>query len=552
MTLAPGTRIGPFEVTSQIAAGGMGEVYRATDTALDREVAIKVLPAAFAQDANRLARFEREAKTLASVNHSNIAAIHGLERWQGTCALVMELVEGLTLADRIALGPIPLEEALPIARQLAEALEVAHERGIVHRDFKPANIKIRPDGTVKVLDFGLAKAMDAAVVIGGSESPTITTPAMTQAGMILGTAAYMSPEQARGGLVARRADIWAYGVVLYEMLVGRRLFDEPSVSETVAAVLKGELTFTALPQGTPASISRLIARCVTRDSRRRLRDIGEARIMIDDALANREDGTEARDARRVVQQTPRRLAVPIWIVAGIALVVAAVATWAPWRKAPTPAAVTRLTTDYGADIALSPTAGISMLLSPDGQQLVLVGSPRPGDRPRLYVRRLDKLEATPLTGTDGAKDPFFSPDGQWIGFFADGKLKKIPSSGGAALTLADAPDDRGGSWADNGWIAFCRDPESFHSIACRRMAAPRSRSRNLTPVKSRTAGRRFCRAVTLSSTRRHWRLEATRMRTSARDGCSPLRSISNDWRPLQRAHRSCPSSRPIPARRLCG
>jgi Tol biopolymer transport system component len=454
VTLAPGTRIGPYEVTSQIGAGGMGEVYRATDTTLDREVAIKVLPAAFAQDANRLARFEREAKTLASVNHSNIAAIHGLERWQGTCALVMELVEGVTLADRIALGPIPLDEALPIARQLAEALEVAHERGIVHRDFKPANIKIRPDGTVKVLDFGLAKAMDSAVVLSGSESPTITTPAMTQAGVILGTAAYMSPEQARGGPVDRRADIWAYGVVLYEMLVGRRLFDEPSVSETAAAVLKGELTLNALSPGTPASIGRLIARCLTRDARRRLRDIGEARITIDDALAHREDGSDAAEGQRLTQQTRWRLAIPIWIVAAIAVVVAAVAMWAPRRAAPASGAVTRLTTDFGADITLANPGATNVVLSPDGQQLVLVGSPRPGDRPRLYVRSLDRLQATPLAGTDGARDPFFSPNGQWIGFFADGKLKKIPSSGGAAITLADAPDDRGGSWADNGWIAF--------------------------------------------------------------------------------------------------
>ena len=460
MTLAAGTKIGPYEVTAPIGAGGMGEVYRATDTTLDREVAIKVLPAAFAQDANRLARFEREAKTLASVNHSNIAAIHGLERWQGTCALVMELVDGSTLADRIVLGPVPLDEALPIARQLAEALEVAHERGIVHRDFKPANIKIRPDGTVKVLDFGLAKAMDSAVVASGSESPTITTPAMTQAGMILGTAAYMSPEQARGGSVDRRADIWAYGVVLYEMLVGRRLFDEPSVSDTVAAVLKGQLTLSALPSGTPAPLSRLIARCLTRDVRRRLRDIGEARIAIDDVLAHRDDSSDETDGQRIAQQR-RRLAIPIWMVAGIVLVVAALATWAPWRAAPEPRAVTRLTTDIGPDITLSSNPGVAVLLSPDGQQLVLVGSPRPGDRPRLYVRGLDKLEATPLTGTDGAKDPFFSPDGRWIGFFADGKLKKIPASGGAAITLADAPDGRGGSWADNSWIAFSPRPGEF-------------------------------------------------------------------------------------------
>jgi serine/threonine-protein kinase len=456
MTLARGTSIGPYEVTDQIGAGGMGEVYRATDPALGREVAIKVLPSVFAQDANRLSRFEREAKTLASVNHTNIAAIYGLEKWQGTYALVMELVDGLTLADRIALGPIPTDEALPIARQLAEALEVAHERGIVHRDFKPANIKIRPDGTVKVLDFGLAKATELAMVSGsGSNSPTITTPAMTQAGLILGTAAYMSPEQARGGTVDKRADIWAFGVVLYEMLAGRRLFDEPSVSETVAAVLKGELTLEGLPVETPSTVKRLIARCLTRDWRRRLRDIGEARIAIDEAIAHPDDDAESGTAHRESSRVPTWRRVVPWAIASIAIIGAAVLfAWAPWRAASSRPAVTRVTGDFGADITLAPAGSINVALSPDGRQLVLVGSPKPGDRARLYLRRLDELLASPIPGTDGAHNPFFSPDGRWIGFFADGKLKKIPVTGGAAVALADAPDDRGGSWAENGWIAF--------------------------------------------------------------------------------------------------
>jgi protein kinase-like protein/WD40 repeat protein len=455
MTLAPGTRVGSYEVTDQIGAGGMGEVYRATDPALAREVAIKVLPSLFAQDADRLARFEREAKTLASVNHSNIAAIYGLEKWQGTYALVMELVEGLTLADRIALGPIPVEEALPIARQLAEALEVAHERGIVHRDFKPANIKIRPDGTVKVLDFGLAKATELATGSGsGSHSQTITTPAMTQAGLILGTAAYMSPEQARGSTVDKRADIWAFGVVLYEMLAGRRLFDEPSVSETAAAVLKGDLTIEGLPRETPSAVKRLIARCLTRDGRRRLRDIGEARIAIDEAIAHPDDDAESGTARGESSRVPTWRRVVPWAIASVAVIGAAVSAWAPWRAASSPAAVTRVMGDFGADITLAMAASISVVLSPDGRQLVLVGSPKPGDRPRLYLRRLDELVASSIPGTDGARNPFFSPDGRWIAFFADGKLKKIPVTGGAGVALCDAPDDRGGSWADNGWIAL--------------------------------------------------------------------------------------------------
>ena len=454
MTLARGTSIGPYEVTELIGAGGMGEVYRAMDTTLGREVAVKVLPAAFAQDADRLARFEREAKTLASVNHSNIAAIHGLEKWQGTYALVMELVEGVTLAERISLGPIPLDEALPVARQLAEALEVAHERGVVHRDFKPANIKIRPDGTVKVLDFGLAKATAQSEVVSGSHSPTITTPAMTQAGVILGTAAYMSPEQARGSPVDRRADIWAFGVVLYEMLVGRRLFDEPSVSDTAAAILKGELTLDALPRDTPFPVRRVISRCVTRDSRRRLRDVGEARIAIEDEIAHPTESIASASVSTDTARAPRWRRILPWAIAGLASVGALLSAWAPWRAESAPRSVTRLTSDFGADITLSTNTNIGVVLSPDGRTLVLAGSARPGDRSRLYVRKLDQLLATPIPGTEGARNPFFSPDGRWIGFFADGKLKKILASGGAAIELCDAPDDRGGSWAEDGWIAF--------------------------------------------------------------------------------------------------
>ena len=289
MSLAPGARLGPYEVTALVGAGGMGEVYRARDTSLGRDVAIKILPEVFAQDADRLARFEREAKTLASLSHPNIAVIHGLEKVHGTCALVMELVDGPTLADRLLAGALAAEEALPVARQIAEALEAAHEKGIVHRDLKPANIKVRSDGTVKVLDFGLAKAIEPSVGAspGVSHSPTITTPAMTQAGVILGTAAYMSPEQARGAQVDRRADIWAFGVVLYEMLAGRRLFDEDTVSDTLAGVLKSDLTLDALPRDTPPVVRRVIGRCLTRDLRRRLRDIGEARIAIEDAIAGR-------------------------------------------------------------------------------------------------------------------------------------------------------------------------------------------------------------------------------------------------------------------------
>jgi eukaryotic-like serine/threonine-protein kinase len=284
MPLVPGTRLGVYEIAGQIGAGGMGEVYQASDTTLGRAVAIKVLPDEVAQDPDRLARFEREARTLASLNHPNIAIVHGLEKAGGVRALVMELVDGPTLADRIALGPIPLDDALPIARQIAEALEAAHEQGIVHRDLKPANVKVRPDGTVKVLDFGLAKTMDpvSALSPGHSLPPTITTPAMTQIGVILGTAAYMSPEQAKGRAADKRSDIWAFGCVLFEMLAGTRAFEGDDISDTLAAILRGEPSWSALPTSTPHHVVRLLRRCLERDPKKRLQAIGDARLEIDE------------------------------------------------------------------------------------------------------------------------------------------------------------------------------------------------------------------------------------------------------------------------------
>ena len=284
MSLAPGTRLGPYEITGQIGAGGMGEVYRATDPNLGRQVAIKVLPDAIAQDPERVARFEREAKTLATLNHPNIAIVHGFEKGDGVRALVMELVEGPTLADRIAHGPIPLDEALPIAKQIAEALEAAHEQGIIHRDLKPANVKVRADGMVKVLDFGLAKALEP--VAGGSTdataSPTITSPAMmTRVGVILGTAAYMSPEQAKGRAADKRSDVWAFGCVLFEMVTGRRAFEGEDISDTLAAVLRGEPDWTALPANVSPALVALLRGCLDKDRRRRVADLSTARFIID-------------------------------------------------------------------------------------------------------------------------------------------------------------------------------------------------------------------------------------------------------------------------------
>jgi serine/threonine protein kinase len=297
MTLVAGTRLGPYELVGAIGAGGMGEVYRARDTKLNRDVALKILPDIFAADPERLARFQREAQVLASLNHPNIGAIYGLEESNGVRALVMELVEGPTLAARIATGPIPLAEVLPIARQIADALEAAHEQGIIHRDLKPANIKVREDGTVKVLDFGLAKAMEPAAGSSPSvsQSPTFTTPAVTEAGMILGTAAYMSPEQARGKTIDKRTDVWAFACVLFEMLIGRAIFTGETISDTIAAILEREPEWGALPAETPAGIRQLMQRCLDKDPRRRLRDIGDARIEIDDVQSGSQpDGRVAQ------------------------------------------------------------------------------------------------------------------------------------------------------------------------------------------------------------------------------------------------------------------
>ena len=460
MALTPGARLGVYEVTAQIGEGGMGQVYRARDTQLDRDVAIKILPEAFAHDADRLARFQREAKTLASLNHPNIAIIHGLEQAGDVHALVMELVEGDDLSQRIARGAIPIDEALPIAKQIADALEAAHEQGIIHRDLKPANIKVRSDGTVKVLDFGLAKALDPAPTSDLSQSPTITTPAATRMGVIMGTAAYMSPEQAKGKALDKRADIWAFGCVLYEMLTGKRAFEGEDVTDTLAEVIKGQPDWTALPADTPQQVRKLLHRCLEKDRKKRLADISDARLEIDDAIAA-PAGSEGEARAPVVPAMPRWRRVLPWAVT-VAAVIGAVTTlflWAPWRPLPASAPL-RVSAELGADASLviaggaGVPAGNAAVVSPDGSQLAFVAQPHGGGAPRLYVRHLDQLTATPLAGTEGAAGPFFSPDGQSLGFSSGGKLKKIAVTGGAPVTLADAPATRGGSWAEDGTIVF--------------------------------------------------------------------------------------------------
>jgi serine/threonine-protein kinase len=439
VSLKAGTQFGPYEILSPLGVGGMGEVYRARDTRLNRDVALKVLPAAFANDADRMARFQREAQVLASLNHPNIAAIYGLEESSGVRALVMELVEGPTLAERIAQAPIPLEEALTIARQIAEGLDYAHEKRIIHRDLKPANVKITTEGTVKILDFGLAKAAEVKVMAGSpADSPTLTM-AATQAGVILGTSAYMSPEQAQGKPVDKRADIWAFGVVLYEMLTGQRLFQGESVSDTLAAVLTKEPDWNRVPP----KVLPLLRRCLEKDPKRRLRDIGDIGLLLEDAPVPAVKGSG------------------LWkVAAGVLLLALAMALWAPWRGATRPIEqpLVPLDLDLGPDVSLGSRVGPgpAAILSPDGERMVFVSQGQDGTS-RLFTRRLDQPKATPLAKTEGAYAPFFSPNGQWVGFFAQGKLKKTRIDGGEPVSLCDAPAGRGASWGEDGNIIAALD-----------------------------------------------------------------------------------------------
>jgi Tol biopolymer transport system component len=451
MTLTAGTRLGSYEVLAQIGAGGMGEVYQAHDTTLGRDVAIKVLPANFVNDPERLSRFQREARMLAALNHPNIATIHGLEQSGGTSYLVMELVPGETLAERVKAGPLGIEEALKIAVQIAEALEAAHEKGIIHRDLKPANVKVTPEGKVKVLDFGLAKAFagDTSTEDIGN-SPTLSR-AATMQGVILGTAAYMSPEQARGKAVDKRTDIWAFGCVLYELLTGKQAFHGEDITEILASVVKSEPDWTALPAALPAKGRDLLRHCLQKDKRLRLRDAGDAQIEIQEALAAPAI-MAAPTAAPAIRSWRERLA---WAAASLALIAIAFGIGFVLR-APKPLQPMRLSAEIGVDASLDTTLGASALLSPDGAHLALVASGADQKR-RLYVRSIDQLQAAALSGTEGARNSFFSPDGQWIGFFADGKLKKISVQGAAPVALCDAGDDRGGSWGDDGTIVFAKD-----------------------------------------------------------------------------------------------
>ncbi len=419
----------------------MGEVYQAHDTKLGRDVAIKVLPEAFAHDPERLSRFQREAKLLASLNHPNIATIHGLEESNGTHYLVMELVSGENLAERVKRdGPVPVEEALTIAKQIAEALDAAHEKGIIHRDLKPANVKVTPEGKVKVLDFGLAKAFagDTSTEDMGN-SPTLSM-AATMQGVILGTAAYMSPEQAKGKAVDKRTDIFAFGVVLYELLTGKQAFHGEDVGDILATVVKTDPDWNLLPEATPLAIRKLLRHCLQKDKRFRLRDAGDAQIEIQEAQAAPKDSGATQAAPASTSKLP-------WAVAAGLAVLLVVASWVAWRATqPVERPLVRLDVDLGPDVSLGSPRGTDTILSPDGSRLVYVS------QGRLFTRRLDQPTATELAGTQGAYAPFFSPDGQWVAFFSPGKLQKISVEGGSAITLCDAGNTGGGSWGEDGNI----------------------------------------------------------------------------------------------------
>ena len=460
--MKPGDSLGPYRVVSELGVGGMGEVYRAHDAKLNRDVAIKILPDVFAHDTERVARFTREAQTLASLNHPNIAQIYGVieeDQPAHVHALVMELVEGDDLSVLIARGPMPLTEALPIAKQIAEALEAAHEQGIVHRDLKPANVKVRADGTVKVLDFGLAKAAapdGAAASADAMNSPTLTARG-TQVGLILGTAAYMAPEQARGKAVDRRADIWAFGVVLYEMLTGRRAFDGEETSDILAAVLRQDVDWTALPADTPAGVRRVLRRCLERDPRKRLGAIGDARFDLDETEPVRPEPSAQRSAPHTRAAAPSLVA-RLWpALAGAALTAAIAAlVWPSPARQPAPI-LARLGILAPPGASFYPdTNGVA--ISPDGTMVAfIVGDAGRADG-QLWVRSLDSMTSRRIEGGDGAANLFWSPDSRRIGFTTtQGKLKTIAASGGPADVLADAPNARGAAWTASNLIIFAPD-----------------------------------------------------------------------------------------------
>jgi len=450
MALKAGNRLGPYEILSPLGAGGMGEVYLATDPKLDRSVAIKILPESMARDKERVARFEREAKLLASLNHPSIAAVFGFDESDGTRSLVMEYVEGETLASHLGNGAVAVEDALNIAKQIADALEAAHEQGVIHRDLKPANVILRTDGTVKVLDFGLAKALaDDPSGSDVANSPTITAN-YTRPGVVLGTAAYMSPEQARGRALDKRTDIWSFGVILFECLTGQRLFRGETATDSMGAIMHKDPEWSLLPPNTPPTIQLLLRRCLTKDRKRRLHDIADARIELENSLVD--PTSTSLGLAAAVLEVPRKRHSWRWpvMVAAVFAAVGAVTGWI--LKPPPPSRVARLTMSIPPQFDMHRSFG--PLLSPDGSEVLIVAEdPETKDR-SLMLRALDQAAFRPMGGTDQAAEPFFSADGAWIAFVQDHRLKKMPLRGGSPIALCDAPSMRGGTWAADGSIIF--------------------------------------------------------------------------------------------------
>ena len=448
MPISPGDKLGPYEILAAIGAGGMGEVYKARDTTLKRDVALKVLPTSFLRDPERMARFQREAEVLASLDHPNIGHIHGIVDSEDSRGLVLALIEGPTLADRIEAGPLPLDEAIAISKHIIEALEYAHDRGVVHRDLKPANIKITPEGVVKVLDFGLAKVLEDEPLPSSSSlanSPTLTM-GHTRAGVILGTAAYMSPEQAVGRPVDRRSDVFSFGAVLYEMLTGTRAFGGATTPDVLEAVVKNDPDWPKLPSATPAYLRRLLERTLAKDRRQRMQAIGEARI----ALENPGFSAQASSA-----ETRHVLRPVAWMAAAAVLLLALVGlAVVHFREAQPESQVVR-TAILPPEKSTFITTGINgpMALSPDGKRIVFAAASEDG-KTQLWIRPMDSASTQSVPGTEGGTFPFWSPDSRYLGYFAGGKLKKIDTTGGPPVTLADAPNGRGGSWSVSGTIVF--------------------------------------------------------------------------------------------------
>jgi serine/threonine-protein kinase len=465
MAISTGTRLGPYEVTGVVGAGGMGEVYRARDTRLGRSVALKILPASFSTDPDRLARFEREARTLASLNHPHIAHVYGFEEGpptpdatSGVHALIMELVPGESLAQRIRRGPIPVAEAMEIARQIADGLATAHARGIIHRDLKPANVQITPEGTVKILDFGLAKAVAASDGDASEEAhaATITSPAqVTQAGIVLGTAAYMSPEQAKGLAVDRRTDVWALGCVLFEMLTARRLFDGPDVSEVLASVLRAEVDWTLLPSSLPPVPRAFLMRSLQRDPRQRLQDIGDMRLALEGAFDVAVSDAQARGAGHGLG---RRM-LPIGVAALLAAATAGGSVWSLARTTAPPPAVARMRLTLPADNDFYFNGRHLVAVSPTGRHVAYSAGLG------LWIHSLDELEARPVPGAENeGRSPFFSPDGQWLGYYSSGELRRAPITGGTPVRIATAVNPWGASWGHDGQVYYGQGPEGIWRV----------------------------------------------------------------------------------------